>query len=146
GQAERKVMWIIQRILEPNCSFWPLADNYKESPFVRSFQFKIWDSAQNKYVFIDIFDTNSGKFHSDFGVDSDSGFAIYKYGRDSGAGVWVCGGSPIVFVAVNRFVIDANKNVEALFKPGITDTAQIDLPVRSFQDVLSLDGFHNGIY
>jgi hypothetical protein len=105
-----------------------LAEDYKESPFVRTFKAEIWDSIQDKFVFVGIFDTRSGKFHARLGVDSDSGFAIYRGGEHERArGVPqlpAAGFVSSVLVAVSQLVIDANKSVDE-FSSEISEAAQI---------------------
>lgn len=120
GHVQREVMWLVQRYCEINRSFWPLAVNYKETPFVRS-SLEIYNCNIGNTEHI--FDAKTGKFAPGFGLDNrDSGFAIYKAGWLGG---WVTRGvaclrrggvmawSGAALRAVNRLCVDATQNVES---------------------------------
>ena len=125
GHVQREVMWLIQRYCERNRSFWPLADNYKETPFVRS-PVEIYN--YNTRNMERIFDTSAGKFSVGFGLDNfHSGFAIYKgpAGCVRGA-ARLAGGLPprgarADLVAISRLSIDATQNLDN-FRPVISVT------------------------
>ena len=68
GQAQRKVMWLLQRICEENRPFFPLLTNFKASPFLRGF--KIF----NYLTYRDMAVLAGGRLVHDFGSD----FGIYK--------------------------------------------------------------------
>ena len=111
GHVQREVMWLIQRYCEKNRIFWPLADDYKASLFIRT-QAEIYNYTTGTME--RIFDGRTGKFPAGFGVDdSDSGFAIYK-GRGARAARWRGRGSGAGavadLVAVTRLCKDAIQN------------------------------------
>ena len=117
GHVQREVMWLVQRYCERNRSFWPLAANYKETPFVRA-PVEIYN--YNTGNMMRIFDAKTGKFLAGFGLDNfDSGFAIYK-GPGAGArGLRVLPGrlvtgmlASIDLVAAARLGIDATQNLD----------------------------------
>ena len=107
GQAERKVMWLLQRICEQNRPFFPLLTNFKASPFLRGFKIFNYFADSRCTVF------SGGRLAADFGSD----FAIYKgsgprgrWGRDRG----VPHVSISDLVAVSRLVESAKANVVEL--------------------------------
>ena len=121
GHVQREVMWLVQRYCEINRSFYPLADDYKATLFVRSFNFKI--DNMNIDVQARIFDAKSGQFISRFGLDDEhSGLAIYKLrqARATGfRGAAYPGAATIDFIAVNRLIVDSTQNI-AKFIPEVS--------------------------
>ena len=112
GQAERKVMWLLQRICEENRPFFPLLTNFKTSPFLRGFNIFNYLTHGRECVF------SGGHLVVDFG----SSFGIYKGRSPCGAplrGCWPSGGRDLL--AVSRLVESAKANVVEL-------TPQADLP------------------
>ena len=122
GQAERKVMWLLQRICEENRPFFPLLTNFKTSPFLRGFNIFNYLTGGRECVF------SGGHLVVDFG----SSFGIYKdctEPRRNVAGGWrgrlPCAAMVEVgccdLLAVSRLVESAKANVVEL-------TPQADLP------------------
>ena len=105
GQAERKVMWLLQRICEENRPFFPLLTNFKTSPFLREFNIFNYLTGGLEPVF------SGGHLVVDFG----SSFGIYKGRSPCGAplrGCWPSGGRDLL--AVSRLVESAKANVVEL--------------------------------
>lgn len=88
GREQQSLIWLLQRHCEEGRSFWPLAENYKNTAFVRTFI--IDNYTTNPSVKEKVFDVKTGKFTKDFGAgDINSGFAIYKGVRGWAAvGYW----------------------------------------------------------
>ena len=123
GRVQREVMWLIQRYCEVNRSFWPLADNYKVTPFVRS-PVEIYNYYSRNTE--RIFDVKTGRFCAVSGLGNlDFGFAIYKGRTDGwwGEGHWAVGleageSWPVEadLVSTVRLGIDATQNLDD-FRP-----------------------------
>ena len=115
GPVQLDVMWLVQRYCEINRSFWPLADNYKETPFVRSVETYNYDTGNMERIF----DAKTGRFVPGFSLyNHDSGFVIYKgaalYGCCGPCGLMLKGRSVAAdLVAVNRLCVDATQNAES---------------------------------
>jgi len=120
GHILKQVIWLLQRYCEENRPFYPVP-NVNDSPFVRSLMFYNWATFKDELLF----SLKSGQFRKDFGVDSDSGFSLYKAPR-GGAGwravahgrVW----SPFGpgrggdLFAEYRLPVDASNTVEIAIK------------------------------
>lgn len=132
GHVQREVMWLVQRYCEINRLFLPLADNYKETPFVRA-SLEIFN--YNTRNMERLFDAKTGKFAPGFGRDNiHSGFAIYVGCRVvlPGAGRGVAAamrgdvgggdGSVADLVAVNRLCVDATQNVESRLEISVSNS------------------------
>lgn len=116
GQLQKEVIWLLQRYCEKNRPFYPLPDRpdyFDEPKFLRCLVFYNWRTNCEELVF----DAKSGSFHEDFGVDSNSGFSIYKAagggrgGVRGGVGPWWRGVMGDLIVA-NRLTVDASNVVE----------------------------------
>lgn len=121
GHVQREVMWLIQRYCERNRSFWLLADNYKDTPFIRT-PAEIYNVKSGNME--RIFDAKTGEFLPGFGLDDpDSGFGIYKGERE--VGMSSARGRTRVsfdFFAATRLCTDATQNMDS-FRPEISASA-----------------------
>lgn len=111
GREQRCMpLWLLQRYCEEGRTFWPLAEEYKKTKFIRNF--KIYNYKTLPPVEEEVFDVKSGKFSKDFGSNVHSGFAIYK-GRISPR----CGPRKhrgrlaVDLIAVNQLIRDASNHI-----------------------------------
>ena len=110
GRIQKEVIWLLQRFCESNRRFSHLPNNFNSSPFRRGFLIHYWQTREFEWLF----DVTTGEFSKDFGVDSDSGFAIRKggyqaerYNSMGEAGQFECD-----LIAQNRLNLDATNAVE----------------------------------
>lgn len=112
GQLQKEVIWLLQRFCEENCPFYPLPNNFNAPPLRRSLMIYNWMTNKEELLF----NVKTSEFLSDFGVDSNSGFAIYKGLPAAWAGR--CRGVPgragpgRDLIAENRLNVDATNAVE----------------------------------
>ncbi|OGV37959.1 MAG: hypothetical protein A3E88_03450 [Legionellales bacterium RIFCSPHIGHO2_12_FULL_35_11] len=114
GRLQKEVIWVIQRFCEKKRPFCPLPNNFNASPFLRSFMIYNWRTDKQELLF----DVKANEFLANFGVDSNSGFAIYKgewegwLGSILGRGSGASRGGVIDLIAKNRLSVDATNTVE----------------------------------
>jgi hypothetical protein len=119
GQAQRRVMWLLQRICEEGRPFYPLPD-FKAVPFIRGFKIR---HGEKKLMCV-----NDGLLLDGLGED----FAIYKSANHWGGVAWagLVGGvaaerlQTVDLIAVHRLIENAKANVVEL-------TQGLDLTVHN---------------
>jgi hypothetical protein len=118
GEAQRQVLWVLQRLCESGRPFYPIPD-FNEPPFRRGFTICNYHTGAHESV------CSAGGLVRGLGSD----FAIYKRGGSPRAGLsWWWGlpeervPRPFDLVAVNRLIEDAKASVVE-FTPGRENTS-----------------------